>query len=111
MFCVNQKTARGNGCLIKAHYTVNKLSEPQVQHIEFFIFVRIKKKGGGGGVVLVFLQPVMLGHHPSVQHSHRAGQCVATETLSKGNVLRAIQAFNSTKLMRVRLRADSNRIK
>lgn len=48
MFCVNQKTARGNGCLIKAHYTVNKLSEPQVQHIEFFIFVRIKKKGGGG---------------------------------------------------------------
>lgn len=48
---------------------------------------------------------------PPVLHSYRAGQCVAMETLSKGNVLRVIQAVNSAKLMRLELRADSNGIK
>lgn len=39
------------------------------------------------------------------------GHPVAMETPSKGKVLRVIQAVNRAKLMRLGLRADSNRIK
>lgn len=53
-----RKQPEENHCLIKAHYAVNKISKPQVQHMEFLYIGNKEKKNGD---VFIFLQPVTDG--------------------------------------------------